>query len=322
MEITLSNFKCYTDKTISFGEKGVILISGKSGIGKSTIVEGIYFALYGIGRNIIKFGKSKCKVIFKIENMVITRTKRPNRLTLEMNDKFYEDETAQFIIIGKFGKDFKNTSYISQNSSKSFVKLTPSEKLQFLEDFLFENSKISTIKTDVTNRINKFKDELKELQYELKVNRDVFADIKKPNYVEFPIKTVNIDKTIKNEKIRYKNNYILLQRQFKKIKELNNELIHSEKYEENISNGQILINNLEHELKQFDSREETISIDDMKCELEKYKKKLSYVRTNKHIQQLQIQLENDTQKLSQLKHNELSQMEHQIKDISSILWKK
>lgn len=323
MEITLINFKCYSEKTISFGEKGIILISGRSGIGKTTIVEGIFWCLYGLGRNIIKFGRTKCKVIFKIDDMKITRTKRPNRLILEIDGKIYEDKTAQHIIIGKFGKDFKNTSYISQNSSKSFVKLTPNEKLQFLENFLFENSNISTIKTDITNLNNNIKDELKEIQYELKVNKDVFKDIKKPNYVEFPIKTVNIDKTIKNEKIRYKNSHILLQRQSKRIKELNNELIHSEKYEETISNGKLLIDNLENELKQFDNMDdEPKLIEDMKGELEKNKNKLSYIKANKHIQDLKNQLENDTNKLSQLKHNELSQIDKRIKEISSILWKK
>ena len=51
MRITLKNFRCYINETFDFGEGGIVLLSGPSGQGKSSILCGIYFALYGSGQN-------------------------------------------------------------------------------------------------------------------------------------------------------------------------------------------------------------------------------------------------------------------------------
>ncbi len=50
MRLQLRNFKCYDNKTFDLGEKGITLISGVSGKGKSSILTGINFALFGKGR--------------------------------------------------------------------------------------------------------------------------------------------------------------------------------------------------------------------------------------------------------------------------------
>ena len=47
MQITLKNFRCYENSTFDFGTSGIILLSGASGQGKTTILMGIYFALFG-----------------------------------------------------------------------------------------------------------------------------------------------------------------------------------------------------------------------------------------------------------------------------------
>ena len=51
MKITLKNFRCYTDSTFDFGTKGITLLSGISGTGKTSIMLGIHFALFGSGTN-------------------------------------------------------------------------------------------------------------------------------------------------------------------------------------------------------------------------------------------------------------------------------
>ena len=129
MKITLTNIKCYENESFDFGEQGVSLISGQSGKGKSTIVQGIYFALFGTGNKIVSIGKKSCKVELEFNNTKITRTTNPSKLIL--ND-VYEDEEAQQMINEIFGKTFDVTGYIAQNSMKSFVLMNPSEKLNFL----------------------------------------------------------------------------------------------------------------------------------------------------------------------------------------------
>ena len=82
MKITLKNFRCYENSTFDFGEQGVTLLSGPSGAGKSSIMLGIYFALFGTGTKLSMYGKSSCSVILEFNDMIISRTKRPNRLVV------------------------------------------------------------------------------------------------------------------------------------------------------------------------------------------------------------------------------------------------
>jgi exonuclease SbcC len=82
MKIHLKNFRCYEDKEFDFGEIGLVLLSGASGSGKSTILNGIYFALYGEGTKVIMYGKNNCKVEVDFGDIKIIRTKRPNHLSV------------------------------------------------------------------------------------------------------------------------------------------------------------------------------------------------------------------------------------------------
>ena len=118
MKIQLHNFKCWKDKQIDFQEEGIILLSGKSGAGKTSILDAIIFALFGIGNKLIMNGKSSCKVIFEFDNLKIVRTKRPNRLVV---NETYEDAAGQVLIDNKFSTNFHLTGYIKQNSYKTFL---------------------------------------------------------------------------------------------------------------------------------------------------------------------------------------------------------
>ena len=73
MKITFKNFRCYSQDTFDFGDEGIVLLSGSSGAGKTSILLGIYFALFGTGSKIVSYGKSSCEVVLEYENMTITR---------------------------------------------------------------------------------------------------------------------------------------------------------------------------------------------------------------------------------------------------------
>ena len=65
MKLTLINFLCYENATFDFGENGLILISGLSGAGKSSLLKAIIFALFGDGNKLQTFGKISCQVILE-----------------------------------------------------------------------------------------------------------------------------------------------------------------------------------------------------------------------------------------------------------------
>ena len=98
IQLTLKNFKCYENKVFHF-DKGFVLIEGQSGAGKSTILQAIIFVLYGKGKNLKTSGKTSCSVQLEYEDLIIFRSKSPNKLVI---NEMIEGEEAQNIINKKF----------------------------------------------------------------------------------------------------------------------------------------------------------------------------------------------------------------------------
>jgi DNA repair exonuclease SbcCD ATPase subunit len=160
MKLTLKNFRCYTDRVFEFDE-GLFLIEGRSGVGKSTILNAILFVLYGKGKKLQTHGKTSCSVQMEFEGLTIYRSKSPNRLVLtDENNKEIEDDAAQYIIDDKFGSCFDVTSYISQTALNSFILMSPTDKLEFLEKLTFKDINLKSIKDKNKVEINKRKDEM------------------------------------------------------------------------------------------------------------------------------------------------------------------
>ena len=134
MRVHMKNFRCNEDRTVEFGEEGLVLLCGESGAGKSTVMMAIMFALFGTGSKVVSHGKTTCSVELEFGDLKIVRTKRPNRLVI--ND-IYEGVAAQNIINQKFGDTFDVTGYIAQNALNSFILMSPTDKLAFLEKFAF-----------------------------------------------------------------------------------------------------------------------------------------------------------------------------------------
>lgn len=209
MKIRLQNFKCYEDNTFDFGESGIVLLSGQSGLGKSSIVQGIYFALFGYGNKITMSGKNNCRVDLEFDGMTVARSKNPSRLVV--NGK-YEDETGQKLIDGKFGSTFETTGYIPQNAMKSFIMMSANDKLSFLEKFAFGETDLVAMKTKCKDLISETNDDLIRVTAKLECANEMADTIDEPEEVDFPIKVKNgnYEKAISNENIRYANTKFLI----------------------------------------------------------------------------------------------------------------
>lgn len=148
LKLRLKNFRCHTDFQLSFPEKGLVLLSGKNGKGKSTILEAIYYALYGDVKKPCFFGATSCSVELEYKNFTIKRSTRPNRLILSYKEKEYEDKVAQNIIDEKLMSchEFLASSYIRQNQQTSILRLTPTEQLSFIKNISFDSEQTNKIK--------------------------------------------------------------------------------------------------------------------------------------------------------------------------------
>ena len=210
MKLSLKNFRCYEEKDFDFGTEGLLLLSGPSGAGKSSILHAITFVLYGTGMKVVSFGKTGCMVCLEMDDITITRTKRPNRVVVKIfPNNIYEDDSAQEIINTRFGTAFNITSYVQQNAVNSFILMSPTDKLSFLEKFAFNNIDIDKLKGRCQALLKQKNEELISTVSQLEMANTHLSTLTKPEKVKFPVVTKNKEETIKKEEIRYKNNKIL-----------------------------------------------------------------------------------------------------------------
>jgi exonuclease SbcC len=189
MKICLSNFRCYTDRDIETPDSGVLLLSGPSGKGKSTLLNAISFVITGEGKNVSSFGTTKTSVSVDFGGICISRSKRPNRLTLSYPDgTVLEDDVAQSVINKMFGQYFNQSSYIMQGNINTFLYMSPSEKLEFFEDFVFSHLDLSDKKERIKALIKERNTNLTASRSKLETIDTMLMAKKQPEKVSFPIK--------------------------------------------------------------------------------------------------------------------------------------
>lgn len=242
-EINIQNFKSYGNKPqkLSFDNDGkLILLYGKNGSGKSTILEVIDFSLYGIVR-----GKEKKKVSLKLlpnrinknlftsisfineknDDIEIVRCLEPNKYTVRKNNLDYTEVYKNLTVEDKeniigFNYDiYKSFISLNMNDFLNFINIDTTTKKKLL-DKLFNIQEINEyydltkkiIKThednlyDIINKINTNKEILKTYEY---INDDNISN----KYDSFnEIKNIIYDK---------KNTYLY---NLNKINEINDDI--------------------------------------------------------------------------------------------------
>ncbi len=202
MYLKLKNFKAWESAEFEIVENSVSLISGNSGCGKTSILQAIYFALYGKGTKIVRTGSSSCRVELTINGMHIVRTKKPNRLVL---DSKYEDAVAQTMIDKIFGKHFNIVAYIEQDTFQSVAYMTPGARLEFLENFAFENVDVEKAKASLKSLTRKHEDHKLQTQTKLQSAENILEKTTLPISVSIPsgpeTDVLNIENSIRKKNV-------------------------------------------------------------------------------------------------------------------------
>lgn len=317
MKIRLENFLCYTDRTFEFGSEGLTLISGPSGAGKTSILRGIFFALFGDGTKLQAYGKTSAKVELEFDEMKIVRTKRPNRLVV--NDT-YEDQAGQAIINKYFGDTFKTSGYIQQNNLTSFILKSPKDKLEMLEHFTCKDVCIGSMKSRLKVELTRRRDEVTSTSSNLRMITKLIEETEVPKVVRFPVrcKKSSRDRVAKNTRVRHNNCNVRISKAKKKQQRVHTELVATKVLNAELmgrTNQLIVLNErykvLQNKLKKLDGSDGN---------LEKYIKLLEAVTARQELYDLRVRYTERQNELKQMEHIEKEARERELMNLRKDLY--
>ena len=316
MKLHLRNFRCYEDRVFDFGDSGVILLSGASGAGKSTIMIAIQFVLFGIGTKLPTHGKKSCSVELTLPDIKIIRSKGPVRLVV--ND-VYEDDAGEAIIREKFGNMFSSVSYIPQDLRDSFIVMSPANKLEFLEKFAFGDVDIREIKGRVKSLVRSLADEHTRITGNLEFASKLLSETQKPTVVPFPIKCKKelYEKAIRNTEIKHKNAVTLIKRTEKEIQALEMEKSDTAIFEALTREKRDVMSELQAKVTTLQATAIPYIGDQ---ELEVLKARLQRFLNNRAVEALRTQYRENTEKVEELKALELLDMQKRLDQYLPTLW--
>lgn len=165
LSVELTNFRCHSHFVITVDPNKIYHLVGDSGNGKTTILEAIYWCLYGSkGAKVAPLKATpktstivKLTLITKHHNVVLTRKTNAHvfHVTYKTSNGTYNDlegETAQVYVEELFGSSglWMSTSYLRQKSFNPFLQGSASDKRKILNRLAFRH--------DTTEHIDKIMD--------------------------------------------------------------------------------------------------------------------------------------------------------------------
>lgn len=197
MWLKLVNFRCHEEKEIEIPDSGFCGFCSNVGTGKTTILMGITYALYGKipskAKKVTTHGKTSTSVYFKYRDMSIERHSKPKRILVEYDGGEYEGDSAQSIIhtvMGATYEEFLLSSYVVQRGYVSILSLTPTEQVSFIETIA--NTLSEKYKSVIKKKIKDYSSILLNLQGQLQSLSDQ-KELKEQKYPEIP----NVPTTLK-----------------------------------------------------------------------------------------------------------------------------
>jgi ABC-type Mn2+/Zn2+ transport system ATPase subunit len=212
MRLYVNGFRCHQNKTLELPSTGFTLLSGPSGIGKSTYMEAIAWALHGKMSDVNNNNDptSSCAVQLELSNEItIYRQKRPERLVVTVASSgatlpsvsgalpssavatlpsgsvtgvpsgspvIYEDNVAQQIIDAAFGSRlaWQACCYLQQRNRNILLTGSNAEKMQVLNELSFSTEDPDLYIATIDNQLTQANIQFAGFQNQLVVDMNAF----------------------------------------------------------------------------------------------------------------------------------------------------
>ena len=247
-----------------------------------------------------------------MDDFKIVRKKGPNHLVV---NGVYEDVAGEAIIQQKFGKIFNSVSYIPQNLKKTFVLMSPSERLEFLETFAFDNYDINKLKDRAKSLIRESNDTLSKTIGNLQFANKLLEEKHVPKAIPFPAKVSreNQEKFVSNQKVKLENSSKILKKTEKELKELAQKknkrdvsLLNKRHLEVMEADYMLGMSNLDGKISQISFTKE---------DFRDLEKRLELSITHKSLSNLAKNLSENKEKLQELMDKESTEMDERIEKL-------
>jgi DNA repair exonuclease SbcCD ATPase subunit len=307
---------------LNISAEGVTLIHGRSGKGKSSILEAIAFVINGKGRNIVKAGKKSCSVTLRlVDGACITRSKRPNILTVQIpgGDKL-EDDAAQGYVDQRFTSTFDIVAYLRQSGKgASFVTLSPRDKLVFLEELAFHGYDITRLKSTAHEIHRENNQNLVTASAKLEVLTHQLDELPEVEVVKCPIKVSKdskiepyqekLEKKIRKSVCKKEAMSVQIDTKLKKLELIIAKETKLASYAESLTES-------ERELALLEEKTTT----NRREEIESLRETIETVSSHASLNKKRVRLDQLGSELTKMKKEELEIMRTQLWGLQSSLW--
>jgi len=174
MKVWIHGFRHYKDKHFEFDAGNVYLISGRSGTGKSTILQAATWCLYGTIKETSPHDEPNAKMWVQIEldGYIIYRQRNPCLLRLSNivnTGLVLEGPVAQAEIDNHFGAQsiWESSCYLEQKENHILLSAPAQAKMNLLNKFAYKDD-------DPKKYINMIVDRIKQIENDLSVSQQSY----------------------------------------------------------------------------------------------------------------------------------------------------